>query len=191
MLYLKPQNFGPIALQAYQWIHGAAKILDNEEELSAQQVRSRYIGLMGAMTRWKNKTGNLSEYISHFRKITVSYSSGLFHCYELEGLPRTNNNLEQMFGSFRHHQRRSTGLKKAPSSTVIYGSSRIVAAIATSLKTFSAIDLAAIDQDKWRHKRQEIEQLRKNRLQQRHFRQDADTYLAKLETDLLQTILPP
>ena len=152
---------------------------------------SRYVGLMGAMSRWKHKTGELSGYIEHFRQITASYFSGLFHCYWLEGLPRTNNNLEQMFGSFRHHQRRSTGLKKAPSSTVIYGASRIVAAIATKLKTFSAVDLAAIDLNKWRQKRQEIEKLRKNRLQQRQFRQDADAYLTKLETELLQTILPP
>ena len=119
---------------------------------------------MGAISRWKHKSEELSEYISHFRKINASYFSGLFHCYLLEGLPRTNNNLEQMFGSFRHHQRRSTGLKKAPSSTGIYGSSSIVAAIATSLKTFSASDLAAIDLGKWRQKRQEIEKLRKNRL---------------------------
>ncbi len=181
----------PDLIQAYQWIHAAAKILDNEEELSAQQVRSRYVGLMGAMSRWKHKTGELSEYIEHFRKITASYFSGLFHCYWLDGLPRTNNNLEQMFASFRHHQRRSTGLKKALSSTVISGSSKIVAAIATKLKTFSALDLAAIDKHKWQQKRQEIEKLRKSRLQQRHFRKDPDNYLTKLETELLQAILPP
>ncbi len=96
-----------------------------------------------------------------------------------------------MFGSFRHHQRRCTGLKKAPSSTVISGSSKIVASIATKLKTFSAIDLATIAQDKWRQKRQEIEKLRKSRLQQRHFRKDPDEYLTELETELLQAILPP
>ena len=53
------------------------------------------------MVRWKNKTEKISEYIEHFHKVTASYSSGLFHCYWVEGLPRTNNNLEQMFGSFR------------------------------------------------------------------------------------------
>ena len=185
------QEFWPDLIQAYQWIYAAAKILDNEEELSAQNVRSRYFGLVGSMIRWKNKTSNLSEYIEHFYKVTASYSSGLFHCYWVEGLPRTNNNLEQMFGSFRHHQRRCTGLKKAPSSTVISGSSKIVAAIASNLKTFSAIDLAEVNLSLWRQKRQEIDLLRKSRLQQRHFRKDPDTYLTKLETELLQAILPP
>lgn len=185
------KEFWPDLIQAYQWIYAAAKILDNEEELSAQNVRSRYFGLVGSMIRWKNKTSNLSEYIEHFYKVTASYSSGLFHCYWVEGLPRTNNNLEQMFGSFRHHQRRCTGLKKAPSSTVISGSSKIVAAIASNLKTFSAIDLAGVNLSLWRQKRQEIDLLRKSRLQQRHFRKDPDTYLTKLETELLQAILPP
>ena len=185
------KEFWPDLIQAYQWIYAAAKILDNEEELSAQNVRSRYFGLVGSMIRWKNKTSNLSEYIEHFYKVTASYSSGLFHCYWVEGLPRTNNNLEQMFGSFRHHQRRCTGLKKAPSSTVISGSSKIVAAIASNLKTFSAIDLAEVNLSLWRQKRQEIDWLRKSRLQQRHFRKDPDTYLTKLETELLQAILPP
>ena len=185
------KEFWPDLTQAYQWIYAAAKILDNEEELSAQNVRSRYFGLVGSMIRWKNKTSNLSGYIEHFYKVTASYSSGLFHCYWVEGLPRTNNNLEQMFGSFRHHQRRCTGLKKAPSSTVISGSSKIVAAIASNLKTFSAIDLAGVNLSLWRQKRQEIDLLRFSRLQQRHFRKDPDTYLTKLETELLQAILPP
>ena len=63
--------------------------------------------------------------------------------------------------------------------------------IASNLKTFSAIDLAGVNLSLWRQKRQEIDWLRKSRLQQRHFRKDPDTYLTKLETELLQAILPP
>ena len=35
------QDFWPDLIQVYQWIYAAAKILDNEEELSAPEVRSR------------------------------------------------------------------------------------------------------------------------------------------------------
>ena len=48
-----------------------------------------------------------------------------------------------------------------------------------------------IDKHKWQQKRQEIEKLRKSHLQQRHFCKDPDNYLTKLETELLQAILPP
>ena len=45
--------------------------------------------------------------------------------------------LEQTSGSFRHHQRRCTGQKKSPVSTVVRGSSRLIAAVATKFKTVS------------------------------------------------------
>ncbi len=80
----------------------------------------------------------LASGIDHFLKVTHSYAPGLFHCYDLEGLPRTNNDLEQLFGRWRHHQRRCTGRKVAPASLVVRGSVQIIAAIATQLRSFTA-----------------------------------------------------
>ena len=97
---------------------------------------------------------------------------------------------KQVFGSFRHHQRRTTGRKKAPGSMIIRGSSRLIAAVATRLKTFTAQDLAMVDLLAWRHQRSKLESLRQTRLQQRHFRRDPDNYLLELETKLIQSILP-
>ncbi len=134
---------------------------------------------------------NAGEGIEHFLKITRSYWSGLFHCYSVDGLPRTNNDLEQVFGSFRHHQRRCTGQKKGPASFLVRGSCRLIAAIATKVKTFFAQDLVPLDLSAWRQKRFEMEQLRHNRLEQRRFRRQTETYLAELETKLIQSILPP
>jgi len=103
-------------------IHKAADILDNEDDLSADEVKQNYQNLLQKMSREKHLLGSLSQGIEHFIKITISYWSGLFHCYEIEDLPRTNNDLEQTFGVLRHHQRRCTGRKVAPSSLVIRGS---------------------------------------------------------------------
>ena len=97
---------------------------------------------------------------------------------------------KQVFGSFRHHTRRTTGRKKAPGSMIIRGSSRLIAAVATRLKTFTAQDLAMVDLLAWRHQRSKLESLRQTRLQQRHFRRDPDNYLLELETKLIQSILP-
>ncbi len=180
------QNLWIDIIQAYEWIYAIAKILENKEELHAQVVRSQYYGLLGSIIRWQKKTDRLTSYIQHFQKVTTSYSSGLFHCYWQEGMHRTNNNLEQLFGSFRHHQRRCTGFKKAPSTTVITGSVKIIAMISTKIKTFTEIELAQINLTLWRQKRQEINSLRQSRLQQRHFRRDPDSYLARLEEQLLQ-----
>ena len=68
-----------------------------------------------------------------FLKVTKSYWKGLFQCYRFaEGtLPRTNNELEQCFGSARYAERRSSGRKGASPAMVVRGSVRVVAAIAT------------------------------------------------------------
>ena len=64
-------------------------------------------------------------------------------------------------------------------------------AIATKIKTFTAQDLVLLDLSAWRQKRDQMKQLRHNRLQQRRFRRQTETYLAELETKLIQSILPP
>jgi sigma54-dependent transcription regulator len=151
------------------------------------------------MSDHKEQLGSLADSITHLLKITRSYWSGLFHCYQIDNLPKTNNDLrrgasplgEQVFGSFRHHTRRTTGRKKAPSSTLIRGSSRLIAAVVTRIKTFTAKDLASVDLVSWRHQRLHLEQLRQKRLQQRRFRCDPENYLLELETKLIQSILPP
>ena len=181
----------PELTQAYRWIHQAGQILENEAQLSQSDVEKHFQDLMEYMSAQKKKVGSLAEGIEHFLKITGSYWPGLFHCYSVDGLPRTNNDLEHVFGSFRHHQRRCTGQKKAPSSLLVRGSCRLIAAIATKIKTFTARDLVPVDLSAWRQKRDQMEKLRHNRLQQRRFRRQTETYLAELETKLIQSILPP
>ncbi len=88
--------------------------------------------------------------ISTFRKVTTSYWPGLFYCYDVADLPRTNNDLEHVFGSARYHERRATGRKQAPPGLVVRGSVRLVAAVATQDYHFSGSDLALRDLTKWR-----------------------------------------
>jgi hypothetical protein len=142
------------------------------------------------MSDHKEQLGSLVDSIPYLLKITRSYWSGLFHCYQVDNLPKTNNDLEQVFGSFRHHTRRTTGRKKAPGSMLIRGSSRLIAAVVTRIKTFTAKDLASVDLANWRHQRSHLEQLRQKRLQQRRFRREPENYLLELEAKLIQSILP-
>ncbi|BAY29256.1 transposase [Nostoc carneum NIES-2107] len=54
----------------------------------------------------------------------------------VEGLPRTNNDLEQAFSVLQHHQRRCTGRKVAASSIVIRGTVQLASAIEESTSLF-------------------------------------------------------
>src|SRR2546428_13279924 len=45
----------------------------------------------------------------HLDKVSRSYWSGLFHCYDVPGLPRTNNELESRFRDRGRRLLRTTG----------------------------------------------------------------------------------
>jgi len=134
------------------------------------------------MQRWRDTVGSLEPGLQHFLKVTRSYWPGLFHCYDIAGMPRTNNDLEHVFGTQRYHERRTTGRKTGSPTLVIRGSVRMVAATATRLRTFSAHDLAEADTSEWMALRRELDQHRHSRVLQRRFRRDPDAYLARLET---------
>jgi hypothetical protein len=57
--------------------------------------------------------------------VTASYGPLIFTCYDVPDLPRTHNDLEQMFGGLRHQLRRATGQKNAPASWVVCGATRL------------------------------------------------------------------
>lgn len=137
------------------------------------------------MSRWKHKAGTLESGVTHFLKITRSYWSGLFHCYEVQDLPRTNSDLEHTFGVLRHHGRRCTGRKVASSSLVIRGSVQLASAIATALRPFSAEDLAQFCVDTWLSLRSALQKQQLHRIEQLRFPRNPDAYLAVLETQLL------
>jgi hypothetical protein len=175
----------------YRWVHKAAHILSNQDQREALTVQQRFGGLLGAMTRHQTAAGTLAPALAHFRKVTRSYWPGLFACYTVPGLPRTNNDLEQFFGAYRYHDRRTTGRKVASPGLVLSGSVCVIAAAATRLHTYSAAELAPQNVSAWQELRQARETRRQQRTLRRRFRRDPASYLAQLEADLLQLILPP
>src|SRR5438132_9550805 len=90
------------------------------------------------MTRHQAAAGTLAPALGHFRKVTRSYWPGLFPCFTVPALPRTNNDLEQFFGAYRSHERRATGRKAASPAVVLRGAVRLVACAATRLRPFTS-----------------------------------------------------
>jgi hypothetical protein len=140
----------------------------------------------------KEEAGALSGAVSLFVKLTKSYWRGLFRCYRFPKgtLPRTNNDLEHHFSSVRYSERRASGRKGASPAMVVRGSVRVVAAVATPPGGFVADDIRPMDLKRWRTLRASLEERRESRRAQLRFRRDPDTYLAKLEEQLLKQALP-
>jgi len=168
-----------------------AVVLRNKKGSDAAGVRRRYRGLLGALARHRRATGRLAEAFAHFLKVTRSYWPGLFACHDGPDLPRTNNDLEQLFGSYRYHERRCSGRKVACPGTVVRGSVRLIAATATRLRAIAVTDLVPSDLSAWRALRGSLGRRRGVRTLGRRFRRDPAAYLRSLEESLIKATLPP
>jgi hypothetical protein len=175
---------------AFGWVHRAAAVLRNKKGLDAAGVRRRYRGLIGAIARHRGGCGRLQEAFAHFRKVTRSYWPGLFRCYDVADLPRTNNDLEHFFGSYRYHERRASGRKVACPGTVVRGSVRLAASAATRLRPIEAGELVPSDLKAWRELRGSLERRQAVRTLGRRFRRDPVAYLRSLEESLIRQALP-
>jgi hypothetical protein len=171
-------------------VHEAARLLDEETAMTVFERRRQYRALLATMSRERASVGEWEPAVAHFLKVTKSYWRGLFHCYEIPGLPRTNNGLEQTFGTVRHGERRATGRKRASPGTVVRGAVRIIAALATRLYQFGAAQLRPHDPAALAQVRQELEQREEARRAQFRFRRDPKTYLQHAESLLLRSGLP-
>ena len=61
------------------------------------------------MQRQPEVTPALETFGRHLDTVSRSYWPGLFHCYDVPGLPRTNNELESHFRETRRRLLRTTG----------------------------------------------------------------------------------
>jgi hypothetical protein len=172
-------------------VHQAARLLENEDELPGSEVRRRMEDLLAEMRADQAIAGPLQPAVAHFLKASASYWPGLFHCYDIPGLPRTNNDQEQYFGSARYHQRRASGRVHATAATVVRGSVRVLTATASRLRLYGEYELGHPDLERWTSLRRSLDVRQEARRQQGRFRKDPTAYLATLETRLLKPSLPP
>jgi hypothetical protein len=138
------------------------------------------------MREQKAEVGPLGEAIEHFCHITENFAAGLFHCSDVEGLPRTNNELEHCFGVSRVHERRATGRRGAIPGVVVRGSVRLLAVVVTTREDVQAADLQPTNYQAWRGLRAQLRSREEARRQQWRFRKDPAAYLAALEAQLLE-----
>jgi hypothetical protein len=179
----------PSIAVAFGWVHQAAGIL-GQEECSGERVRRQLGGLLGAMAQHRASAGSLALGVDHFVKVSRSYWPGLFACYDTADLPRTNNDLEQAFGSHRYHERRTSGRQGASPSLVLRGSVKLLAGLATRRQEMTGEQLSEVDRAAWQAKRIELDKRRQRRTDRRRFRREPEAYLRDLEEKLNQSRLP-
>jgi hypothetical protein len=177
---------------AYAFVHHAAHLLANHDERDAAALRQAYQEqVLAPLRAHQADLGSLAPAVTHFATVTTSYWPGLFPCYDVPDLPRTNNDLEQYFGAARHAERRATGRKSASPALVVRGAVRVVALLAPCEQLSDPADLRPRDLAAWRALRQRLDARHQTRRAQARFRRDPSAYLAALEAQLLKPALPP
>ena len=187
----KTEQMWPALEKAYALLHQAAHVLANHEDECGQAVRERYEQVLRTMREQQAALEPLGEAISTFLKVTESYWPGLFHCYDVPDLPRTNNELEQCFGAVRYGERRASGRRGAIAALVVRGPVRVLTALALRRQCFLPRALVLHDAEAWDTMREQLTFRREARRKQLRFRKNPAGYLAALEEVLLKTSLPP
>ncbi len=99
--------------QGAAWLRDIAYILDptGPQALKGNHVAEQLRGYLDTVQPRPGGTPTLCEFGQHLDKVSRSYWPGLFHCYDVPGLPRTNNELESQFRDTGRHLMRTTGQK--------------------------------------------------------------------------------
>ena len=97
--------------QGAAWLRDIAYILEPvpTHPLRAEDVAGQLRRYLDTVQRQPQIPPALETFGRHLATVSQSYWPGLFHCYEVPGLPRTNNELESHFRETRRRLLRTTG----------------------------------------------------------------------------------
>jgi hypothetical protein len=99
--------------QGATWVRDIDRILTppDDHPTTGEQVAQRLRTYLDDLLALPDLPPHLDTFRHHLNKVSTSYWPGLFHCYDIEGLPRTNNDLESHFRDTQRRLLRTTGQK--------------------------------------------------------------------------------
>jgi hypothetical protein len=102
-----------ILRQAAGWLKDISALLDpqNKPVRSGAQVKQALLDYLDKIAVESQANPDLELFSHTICKTTHSYAPGLFHCYDVPGLPRTNNDRESEFRDLNRRLLSTTGQK--------------------------------------------------------------------------------
>jgi hypothetical protein len=166
-----------------------------EEALTNQAVAERFDAwlatLQAQLASSENLTETERECRTHFLKVSLSLRPRLICCYDIAGLPRTNNEMEGYIRGLKTRYRRVSGRKNWNAYLLRYGHSSAY---------FDAFEQAGLDEHAlftclshvdprtWRETRNHHRSMQTDRLNVFRFRHKQESYLQELEKRWEQTL---
>jgi hypothetical protein len=97
--------------QAANWLEHITDLLDPEgkPDRCGAQVQQALSVYLENIDQESQDSPRLRRFCNKIRQTTLNYTPGLFHCYDIPGLPRTNNDRESEFRDLNRRLLSTTG----------------------------------------------------------------------------------
>jgi hypothetical protein len=174
--------------EGYSWVLDISDILDAPLPLPDAQppttplsssVRAQLDDYLQRLRLRSDLNAPLLAFRKHVLALTERYAPGLFHCYDFPGLPRTNNDLESLFGRLRRQTLLTSGPYHARQRLHEEGAWLLIDTVRNEREQL--LRLQAVPWEDWRQERQRFQKHRATFTDNRRFRRHSSDYLAKLE----------
>jgi Transposase, Mutator family len=159
--------------QGAAWLRDIAYILEPAATtpMSAEHIAGQLRGYLDTVRCRPDLPPTLEAFGRHLDTVSRSYWPGLFHSYDLPGLPRTNNELESRFRDTGHRLLRTTGQKGLTQRTLQrQGAWELLPRPPTEAKTLDALRQTPAE-DLAQERQRFAEHRRRFRMQSRSIRQ--------------------
>lgn len=169
--------------------------LPDNQPLSGAAVRAHveaYLDEVAAAVAAERLPGWLRKPADHLVVGLRRLGDGRYHCYDVSGLPRTNNALEQFYRRIKAQQRRITGRKRADAFVVRVGGFAVYATASSgTAEADLQRQLARVPASAWLQERARLRANQARQTMMRRFRLRRAAYLADLEARWTQRPQPP
>ena len=97
--------------QAALWLQHISALLDpkGKPHRSGAEVKQSLFAYLDEIAQQSHDSPRLSGFHAKIRQTSLNYASGLFHSYDVPGLPRTNNDRESEFRELNRRLLSTTG----------------------------------------------------------------------------------
>lgn len=176
----------------YDWVLEVEHIFDGSwahqpQEISNAEVERRldaYLKRLSCFLEAEERTEDEKVRLGHLLKVLTHLRPGLVQCYDIEGFPRTNNDMERTIRAVKMHYRRISGRKNWNSYLLRYGRCVVYQEWWHQQPDGEAslsARLTRVASASWRQVRQETRASHQEQLNRYRFRHQPQDYLAALE----------
>lgn len=164
------------------WLIDLQRLLKPRENLTGQEIQTKVDGYLVKLGQNKALDETDRTMAQHIITTFRNRWWGLFVCYDLPGLPATNNDLESFFGHLKTNQRRITGRKSVNSFVLRYGAYAAFVDHSES-KADLLSRLRSVDRAAYQRERQHLQRILAERRDYHRFCHKLDTVLQELEAE--------